>query len=660
MDPEASLIAAAVSNHAEPFGATALRGIRLRISRTHRAHSLNESAPMLRNRTKRTSRYLRGTFLGCLVVSLAAAPGCQSVLWRGQDAKQPAAGTGEKSTVGETKYVGDVTAVWGMNFAKVENICLVTQLKGTGSDPPLNLQREQLIKEMQTHRVQNPEQILASGTTSMAIVGANLPPGIRKGDRFDVYVEVMPRSETTSLRGGFVMPTHIRQKEMLGGGVKQGHDAGLVSGRIYVREMFESRTDPTLLTSGYLLGGGVAEVDRPLGLAIRDEAVSIKTAVQISRAINARFKTYIDAKRSEVAIPKNNVQITLLVPEEYRQNVGRFVRVIVNFAFDESAQERINRIELLERELHEPALAQQAALRLEAIGGEAIPALKRALQHDDAEVRFYAAEALTYMDQSEGLTVLKETAERDPSFRWHALTALASSEELAAGMALTDLFHSANAETRYGAFRAMFARSPQDPMIVGRWAPGEFFLHLVPTSGPSMIHLSTQNRPEIVVFGGHEPVADNFLFVENGLTIQTAGPGVIELVRYLPGKDEVKLKCKNSVCELINMMVDGGCDYETLFTMCKDAQKTGTLNCRVVVNRVPKSERLYNRDASLVADEAPAEELERANTGDVPSLFESPPDASMSSDRTAYPDVALPETPKKGVFATMKSWFTGN
>lgn len=607
---------------------------------------------------------LRWRVVAIGALALVGTLGCQSVMWRGQD-EDSSEPTATRKSSADTKYIGDATAVWGMNFAKIENICLVTQLKGTGSDPPPSGQRERLIKEMQSHQVQNAAKILASKTTSMAIVAANLPPGIRKGDRFDVYVEVMPNSETTSLRGGFIMPTHLRSKEVIERKVREGRDAALAKGRILVREMFEGGDHIMRRNSGYIFGGGVSEIDRPIGLAIRDEAVSVRTSVVISRAINARFTTYDEQGKIGVAEPKNNRSIELKVPEAYRQNIGRFVRVVVNMAYDESAQSRINRIEHLERELQEPALAKQAAERLEAIGRDAIPALKRALQNDDFEVRFYAAEALTYMDQAEGISVLRQAAEREPNFRWHALTALASSEELDAGIALTELFHSENAETRYGAFRAMFARSPNDPVMACYWAPGEYYLHVVPTTGSSMIHFSMQNRAEVVVFGGNEPMAENFVYVETGLTVKATGPDEIELIRYLPGEGESKLKCKNTVADLIKMMADAGCDYESMFTMCKEAQHSQALPCRVVINRVPKSERLYNRefdvggtgvasDENLDGDEPVSDETE-----EMPSLFDAPSDATLTDEQPNYPPATDPDAPKKGFFATMKSWFTG-
>ncbi len=587
-----------------------------------------------------------------------AAIGCQNIMWRGQSSDANGDKVAEKPGSDSTKYIGDSTAVWGMNFAMVEGIALVTQLDGTGSDPPPSGQRDDLVKDMQAKGVQNAAQILASDSTSMAIVAANLSPGIRKGERFDVFVTTMPNSETTSLRGGFVMQTTLRPKAVLKGKVKDGHDTAFVKGRIQVKAMFEGGDDPMLENNGYILGGGVALEDRKLGLAIRDEFATLRTAVTIGRAINARFTTYDETGKIGVATPKNDRSIELLVPEEYRQNIGRYVQVIVNMAYQETAEHRLNRMEQLEMELKEPALARDAALKLEAIGREAIPALKRALQSDDPEVRFHSAEALAYLDQGDGIGELKAAAQKVPDYRWHALTALASSEELAAGTALTDLLHSENAETRYGAFRAMLARSPQDPLMAGEWFPGEFFLHVVPSTGSTMIHFSMQNRAEMVVFGGDLPVSEKFIYIENGLTVQGLPDGIVEMIRYLPGKGESKMKCKNSIAEIVRMMAQSGCGYETMMTMCKDAQKSNTLNCRILVNRVPTSKRMYEHKGPF-ADESIEPDNASAHSRSLPSLFERPPDAAAAREDNAYPDEPQSDAPPKGFFATMKGWFTG-
>src|SRR5690606_29271916 len=137
----------------------------------------------------------------------------------------------------------------------------------------------------------------------------------------------------------------------------------------------------------------------------------------------------------------------------YKNNVSRYVRVVTSIPLRESAAERIRRMELLETQLFQPTSARTAALQLEAIGGEEVtPILTKAIASPDVEVRFYAAEALAYLNKAEAAAPLGEIAGNEPAFRWHALTALAVMDDFAAYDSLVELLHVRSAEARYGAF----------------------------------------------------------------------------------------------------------------------------------------------------------------------------------------------------------------
>src|SRR5690606_30942742 len=95
----------------------------------------------------------------CLAMACGAAvAGCHSPLFRGQspDVEQVVA---EESG---TPLVGELTFASGMTPVEVHGVGLVTGLNKTGSDPRADGYREQLIDEMQTHDVDNPQTILAS------------------------------------------------------------------------------------------------------------------------------------------------------------------------------------------------------------------------------------------------------------------------------------------------------------------------------------------------------------------------------------------------------------------------------------------------------------------------------------------------------------------
>ena len=53
-------------------------------------------------------------------------------------------------------------------------------------------------------------------TNSLVVVRGYLPPGVQKGDRIDVEVVVPPKSKTTSLRGGYLLHSRLRELRVSG------------------------------------------------------------------------------------------------------------------------------------------------------------------------------------------------------------------------------------------------------------------------------------------------------------------------------------------------------------------------------------------------------------------------------------------------------------
>ena len=151
---------------------------------------------------------------------------------------------------------------------------------------------------------------------------------------------------------------------------------------------------------------------------------------------------------------------------------------------DESRNALQDRLLLLDQQLDDPLTAANAALRLEAIGGdEAIEILKKALKSNDPEVRFYAAEALAYLDETAAVDPLADVARDEPAFRVNALAALSAMDDVMAYDALRSLLEVKSAETRYGAFRALWAMNEHDPLVRGENLGDQFHYHVLDVAG---------------------------------------------------------------------------------------------------------------------------------------------------------------------------------
>ena len=182
----------------------------------------------------------------------------------------------------DVKYVSEYAHPYGMNYVKAEAVSLVTGLAGTGSDPPPTPQRAALLAEMNRREVANPNEVLASGNTSMVLVRAFLRPGIQQGDRFDVEVRVPSQSETTSIRNGWLLSTRLTELAVLGEQIREGHVLGMAEGPVLVDPTADPETNPALATRGRILGGGVALKSRPLGLVINHQNKSVRVSQQIA------------------------------------------------------------------------------------------------------------------------------------------------------------------------------------------------------------------------------------------------------------------------------------------------------------------------------------------------------------------------------------------
>jgi hypothetical protein len=297
------------------------------------------------------------------------------------------------------------------------------------------------------------------------------------------------------------------------------------------------------------------------------------------------------------AVPKRDNYIDLSVSPRYKHNLARYLRVVRNIAVRENPIERVERLQLLEKKLLEPATAGQAALQLEAIGNEAAAALRAGLTSSDLEVRFYAAEALAYLDQAEAAAPLGQAARDESAFRWHALTALASMTHASALDALNELLHAPSVETRYGAFRSLRTRNAADPATKGEMLDRKFRYHVVPTTGEPLVHVARSRLPEIVVFGHEQRLkSPKFLFAGRQIMITTLDNGELKVGRFQAGQDTQYETCGTELDSLIRTIVRLGGGYSEVVQCLQEARKAGCLEARLAVEALPRPNRKFYRD----------------------------------------------------------------
>ncbi len=446
------------------------------------------------------------------------------------------------------RLVGDIARPWGLRPMVVEGIALVTNLNNTGSDPPANSQRQILADDMRRRGVNKPNDLLSLKSTSLVIIRAQLPPAVRKGDRIDVEVMVPTRSESESLRNGWLMPSRLQEMAVLGNRIRTGDVQAHAEGAVVVNSLLEGDSDPIAETRGRVLGGAVVAQSRSLGLMLKSEHHSVRTSALIGQAINARFHTFDRGNKRGVATPKRDSYIELSVHANYRHNLRRFLRVIQAIPLNEKPRDRVERLADLEQQLQQPEKTLATALELEAIGPEAVPVLERALASEQPLVRFAAAEVLAYMGKDTSVPQLLAAARDESALRWNAINALGTVIDSDARNALATLLQERSAETRYGAFRAILESNPRDPVIRGEVLGDTFALHVIASSGEPMVHVRRTERPEIVIFGSEVRLENpTVVFAGPQIMIKSEGSDRLKVSRFAMGQDDSSLLCSHQL-----------------------------------------------------------------------------------------------------------------
>lgn len=581
---------------------------------------------------------------------LLATCGCTTPAVRSQSPEDI-----EAAAASNVRLIGDIAVPYGMYPVKVEAVGLVTGLAGTGSDPDPSPEQALLVHEMQLRGINNPDKLLASPFNSLVKVRGYLKPGIQKGDHFDIEVWVPSNSGTTSLRDGWLMETRLKELAVLGNQVREGSLLALGEGAVMVDPSANADKDRVITSRGRILGGGVALKSRPLGIVLKPDFQNVAYSAQIESAVNRRFHNFNKGIKEGVATAKTNEYIELIVHSRYKDNVPRYVQVIRSLALKETTARQQARLQLLERQLLDPLVASSAALRLEAMGREGIEVLKKGIQAQDAEVRFYSAEALAYLDDRDAAKPLAIAAREEPAFRVFAFTALSAMDDVAAYDELVNLLHVQSAETRYGAFRALWAMNSHDALVHGENLGSQFSYHVVDSNGPPMIHVTRSYRPEIVLFGRNHALSAPFA-VEAGkqILVTANGPEQVTVSKFAVNQPDQKRVVALQADEVIRAIVELGGTYPDVVQALQQAKAKGALTSRFEVDALPRSGRRYYRNADgeeVNADPQATEESSGVSVANpTPDLFgdrprdaaDERPSSDKSSASTAEPEKRRP------------------
>jgi hypothetical protein len=216
---------------------------------------------------------------------------------------------------------------------------------------------------------------------------------------------------------------------------------------------------------------------------------------------------------------------------------------------------------------------------------------------------------------------------------------------------LTALLHSESAETRYGAFRALWSFDKQDPVVKGEPIGEEFYLHLISSKAPPMAHISRNFRREIVLFDSEQKLLTPLSLRAGEFIMLNVSPGAdeVHLASFRPGPRGVierRSHCSLALADVLREVVKLGATYPDVVEMLQQASANGNLVGRLEINALPEAVRLETLESIANKSDSVAHPL--AGMDELPSLF-AVPGRGGSGGFVSDPDLDAdePETDKK-------------
>lgn len=408
--------------------------------------------------------------------------------------------------------IGSEATIDGLSPILISGYGLVVGLDGTGSgDVPFAI-RTVLTQEMTRMRVGQasggvfadvtPDELIDDPNTAVVVVRSVIEPGAPIESRFDVLVQAIPGTSTTSLRNGRLYTTKLFRGEVFPGMPDQqpvAHARGEVFMNPFVRENSTSQVNSPE-TTGRVLGGG--EVIQQTQLVLSLDAPSHARASAIRDAINRRFP----AARGEpdTAIGRNEDFVLINVPRQYRESPNDFIQILLHTRVDQRFREEWAR-RYAQSMTEFPAMAEQLSWAMTSLGEVALPHARGLYDHPEPRPRLAAIQTGARLGDPTVRPYLEEVILEGPaSARNDAMLLIAKlPPDPKINLFLRDMLADDDVFVRVAAYEALAER--RDPWITRSRPGGKFVLDQVPSPEPA-VYVRMQDEPKIVLLGEDVPI----------------------------------------------------------------------------------------------------------------------------------------------------------
>ncbi len=434
--------------------------------------------------------------------------------------------------------IGSLTLLRQYGATPVIGHGIVAGLAGTGSsqcDPALRaMLTKYMLQQMPNLKDFNPNGFINSKDTAIVELYGVVPSLASKGQHFDLRVRTMFGSQTTSLAGGTLYTTDMKELSRFLAFNKNSRFAAYfqsiatAGGSVFIDR--SSNTSPVNENVGYVLAGGTARDD--VQIAIMLLSPNYHTANAIRNRLNGRF----GPGTAKAVSPE---EILLQIPQKYGHQKTRFLAMVSALYVSNSEQLHRQRIAGLIEDLRRDRQAEATATALEAIGKTVADDLAGLLNADRQSVRFYAGKTLLNLGDDRGLWVLREIiADKNSEYRMAAIEAIGYSAKRKDAIAtLADLLPEKSLEVKLAAYEHL--QRLEDTSVSTALAGSGILMDKVACSGPKIIYVRLSDSPRIVLFGDPIRCEKNFFvnLPDLGIIINAQeGERFVSMLRNFPNR----------------------------------------------------------------------------------------------------------------------------
>jgi hypothetical protein len=381
----------------------------------------------------------------------------------------------------------------------------------------------------------NVENMIDAPDTAVVFVHGSIRPAAVAGTKFDLTIQALPETETTSLAGGRLYTCDLRYFQQVGAGVVQeGKVVAQGEGPVFINPFAqrESSATPVDLRTGRIIGGGTNLKARLVQVVLSSPSYAM--AVNVQDKINDRF-----GGGSKIAVAESPSYIPLKIPPEFQDRELYFLALVRHLYLSRDAGFENRRALELAAEMPDlRAPHDSIGLALEGLGKSIRPVVRDLYTHPLPHASFYAARTGLRMSDNLAVAVLGEHA-LDPNspFQEDAIRTLgeASSGFRVAHPLWKVLNSNLDISTRVLAYESLIRN--QNTLVNSTKIGTSLVLDHIPApDGGEVIYFKVAREPRIAIIGAPRCKTPLFYRDARGLLTLTAEAGAQEItaIRQAP------------------------------------------------------------------------------------------------------------------------------